>query len=113
MSDHQKYGKTNDTDYQQYLTFGIALAYEAGDVMRRWFGAKPESSWKLDDTIVTVADKEVNRLVIERINEEYPEHGVDGEEESAKTDHNHVWVCDPIDGTNLFARNVPMSVFSL
>ena len=100
-------------DNKTYLEFAKSVAYEAGDIMRKYFGQKPDSEIKEDDTIVTVADKEINRLVIERVQAAYPDHAVDGEEESHKQNTLHYWVCDPIDGTMPFAANLAISVFSL
>lgn len=97
----------------EYLEFAKALAKEAGDVMRKYFGQSPESELKEDDTIVTIADKEINSLVIQKVKSSYPDHDIDGEEESHRNDASHVWVCDPIDGTNPFAMELPVSVFSL
>jgi len=100
-------------DNKQYLTFAKELAYEAGTIMKKYFGKKPEFGFKEDETIVTVADTEVNSMVIERVRQAYPEHGVDGEEESHGEKTEYMWVCDPIDGTNPFAMGLPISVFSL
>jgi len=99
---------------QEYLEFAKELAYEAGKIMRKYFDQElTESRYKLDDTIVTVADEEINQLVIERVRETYPEHGVWGEEDSFNEGANQLWVCDPIDGTAMFARGIPMAMFSL
>jgi fructose-1,6-bisphosphatase/inositol monophosphatase family enzyme len=62
---------------------------------------------------VTVADEEIHRFVIERVRETYPEHGVFGEEGSENAEREYLWLCDPIDGTDMFARGVPVAVFSL
>lgn len=97
----------------EYLDFAKKLAYEAGDIMKKYFGKNPDSELKEDETIVTIADKEVNSMVIARVRDTYPEHSVDGEEESDIKETMYVWVCDPIDGTNLFAVGLPVSVFSL
>src|SRR5882757_6693524 len=100
-----------DTD--RYLQFAKQLAYDAGAIMKKYFGKQPAHEYKEDETIVTIADKEVNSLVIDRVKEAYPDHAVDGEEESFTNDTEYVWVCDPIDGTNPFAMELPVSVFSL
>lgn len=97
----------------EYLAFAKTLAYEAGAIMKKHFGQNPDASFKEDETIVTVADKEINSLVIERVKAVYPEHAIDGEEESHGEKGECVWVCDPIDGTNPFAMQLPVSVFSL
>jgi len=100
-------------DTTHYLEFAKKLAYEAGDIMKKYFGKDPEFNFKEDDMIVTIADKEVNSMVIKRVQTAYPTHAVDGEEESHAKETDHVWVCDPIDGTNPFAMELPVSVFSL
>lgn len=100
-------------DSQRYLEFAKAVAYEGGEMMRQYFGKNPESEFKGDDTIVTIADKEINDMVIDRVRVAFPGHAIDGEEASYAQDTKHVWVCDPIDGTNPFAMTVAVSVFSL
>lgn len=100
--------------YQDYLEFAKLLAYEAGSIMLKYYGQKPEETIKDDKTIVTIADKEINDMVITRVHEKYPDHDIDGEEASHKAnDSSSVWVCDPIDGTNPFAMEIPLSVFSV
>ena len=97
----------------EYLEFAKQVAYEAGAVMKKYFGQNPDASFKEDETIVTIADKEINSLVIERVKAAYPDDAVDGEEQSHGEKKSRVWVCDPIDGTNPFAMQLPVSVFSL
>ena len=65
-----------------------------------------------DKTIVTLADTEINSYLIKRVKEKYPSHCVDREEEQfGKIDY--VWVCDQVDGTAMYARHIPVAVFSL
>ncbi|MDR1032910.1 MAG: inositol monophosphatase, partial [Candidatus Nomurabacteria bacterium] len=97
-----------------YLEFARRLAYAAGGVMLKYFRLGGGiSHYKEDNTIVTKADTEINQMVIDRVRATYPGHGVYGEEDSFGRDKNELWVCDPIDGTNMFARGVPVAVFSL
>lgn len=98
---------------EEYLNFAKSVAKGAGDVMRKYFRSDASFIVKPDDTLVTIADEEINRLVIDRVGKKYPEHSVDGEEESIDNNSEYVWVCDPIDGTALFNADIPMSVFSL
>ncbi len=100
-------------DYQEYLDFAKALALEAGEIMRKYFGADPDSRFKHDNSIVTIADEEINDLVIKRVKQAYPDHDIDGEEASDQNGSKYVWACDPIDGTAKFAAQLPVSVFSL
>ena len=96
----------------EYLEFAQKIALEAGNIMKKYFSKKDISSYKGDKTIVTLADKEINALLIKRVKEKFPEHSVDGEEEQFGRSK-YVWVCDPIDGTAMYARDIPVAVFSL
>lgn len=97
---------------EEYLEFAKEIAYKAKEITLKYFTKKFDSSYKLDDTIVTNVDIEINKYLIERVKEVYPEHSVMGEEESYGNS-NVVWICDPVDGTAMYARGIPVSVFSL
>jgi histidinol-phosphatase len=94
-----------------YLEFGVQTAYEAGRLTLGYFGtetARPE--FKADDTPVTVADREAERLIRARIGARYPKHAILGEEygEDEGSDPDYRWIVDPIDGTKSFVRGVPL-----
>ena len=97
---------------QKYLKFAKDIAYKAGKIMIKYFEDNSEVSYKLDQTIVTKADTEINQYLIKKVKETFPTHSVDGEEEQFGKS-NYVWVCDPIDGTAMYARGIPVAVFSL
>ena len=100
------------TNYAQYLEFAKEVSYEAGKIMKKYFSEDNGANYKNDKTIVTKADIEINKMLIKRVKEKYPEHSVDGEEEQfGKSEY--VWVCDPIDGTAMYASHIPVAVFSL
>lgn len=99
---------------EQYLEFAKQLAKEAEEIALKYFSFETESTWKGDDTPLTIADTEINNLVIKRINETYPDHSIYGEEKSdRKVGSEYIWVCDPIDGTMAFACGLPIFVFSI
>ena len=57
--------------------------------------------------VVTEADREAQRTVVDVVREEYPDDAVVGEEEDALKavpDGGSTWVVDPIDGTNNYVR---------
>ena len=97
---------------KKYLEFAKEIANEAGKIMIKYFNNNNGASYKGDKTIVTLADKEINTYLIKRVKEEFPTHSVDGEEEQFGNS-DYVWVCDPIDGTAMYARHIPVAVFSL
>ena len=102
----------NDNKFEEYLEFAKDIAKYAGEVMIKYFNHNNGASYKGDKTIVTLADTEINSYLIKKVKEKYPSHSVDGEEEQfGKSDY--VWVCDPVDGTAMYARHIPVAVFSL
>lgn len=98
----------------RYREVALDLAKQAGEIMLRYFQRGIEVTTKDNDTPLTIADTAINNLVVETIHREFPTHGIIAEE--GGTDYSNqefVWVCDPIDGTISFARNIPTSAFSL
>ena len=100
-------------ELNEYLDFAKAVAQEAGEIMRKYFISEVQHYFKEDKTIVTIADEKINQLVINRVQETYPEHSVLGEEASSDKQHQYAWICDPIDGTNPYSKGIPVSTFSL
>lgn len=97
---------------EKYLEFAKDIAKVSGEIMKKYFQSENGADYKFDNTIVTKADKEINDYLIQRVKSEFPTHSVDGEEEQfGKSDY--VWVCDPVDGTAMYARHIPVAVFSL
>lgn len=96
----------------KYMEFAKEIASYAGKIMLEYFNLDKASEYKEDETIVTIVDKKINKHLIEKVKEKYPEHSVIGEEESYGNS-NQIWICDPIDGTAMYARKIPVSVFSL
>lgn len=98
---------------EDYLAFAEKIALEAGSVMLKYFKMGVESKEKVDKTVVTRADEEINKLVIKKVEDSYPNTSVQGEEASLNKSSKMVWVCDPVDGTEPFSKGIPISVFSL
>jgi myo-inositol-1(or 4)-monophosphatase len=98
------------TDLIGYLEFATRLAKDAGDIARKYFSHETDFIVKDDNSPVTMADTEINRLVISRCREAYPDIDVLGEEESdIKGEGKLLWVCDPIDGTIPYSLGMPIS----
>lgn len=99
--------------HQKELEFATNIARQAGDIMRKYYYGDQGVVIKNDNTPVTIADKEINDLLIEKIKQEFPEDGVLGEEAVWEPTRDRLWVCDPIDGTVAYIMHVPTSMFSL
>lgn len=103
-------------DYTQELEFAKQLAKAAGEIARGYFVETGELVIKAEDNSpVTEADIRINNMVIERIQETYPDIGVLGEEASLNVENKDglLWVLDPIDGTIPFTLHIPISTFCL
>ena len=95
---------------EKYLEFAKEIAWEAGKLTLGYFQAGVRPEWKDDDSPVTIADKQAEKLIRERIEAKFPSHAILGEEFEAKetADASHRWIIDPIDGTKSFIRGVPL-----
>lgn len=97
----------------EHLEFAKELAFEAGHIMKKYFLAEELGlETKSDNTPVTLADKEINELVINKVKTRFPDHGVLGEENSFGLDRSALWVVDPLDGTINFSSGIPPFAFS-
>lgn len=97
-----------------YIDFLELIAKQSWEVIKNNFKLWMSKEYKWDDTPVTKTDKEINSLIITKINELYATHSVKWEEESnMKNESDYVWVCDPVDWTIPFSSGLPICTFSL
>ncbi len=98
-----------DLDYIKRT--GIAAAYEGGNVLRSYFGQKPEIRKKGAINLVTRADTESEKAIIETIRSRFPDHTILAEESGLDTGAHgsrsrNRWIIDPLDGTTNFAHEL-------
>ena len=93
-----------------FVETAAQIACEAGSLLRYYFERRVSFEMKGDFDLVTEADKASEKLVIERLKKNFPEHGIVAEEgggnESATSDYR--WYVDPLDGTTNFAHSYPV-----
>lgn len=84
------------------------VARRAGELALRYAAQGVEREDKEDDSPVTVADRECERLIVSELRRAFPGDGFLGEEgaEDAGTSGRR-WIVDPIDGTRDFVRGLP------
>ena len=94
---------------EEFIDFAERLADASGVVARRYFRSGLAVEDKPDRSPVTLADREAETVLRERIAEAYPDHGVVGEEQGQdRPGAEFVWVVDPIDGTKRFITGNPL-----
>ncbi len=101
-------------DYSTELDFAKKLALKAGKTMIQYFDGDQKVKLKKDNSAVTIADIEINEMVIKELLKKFPNDGIIGEERSISTyGMGRIWFCDPVDGTAAYTWGVPTSMFSL
>jgi myo-inositol-1(or 4)-monophosphatase len=90
-----------------YVDAAIEIAREAGQVLLAHRGAAFELKGAYD--LVTAADRASEELVVGRLRDRFPEHGIVAEEGGRAEMHATMrWYVDPLDGTTNFAHGFPM-----
>ncbi len=98
-----------EAELRAWLELGRSMCDAADEIAMRWFRRDVPTSTKPDRTFVTEADREIERLVRERIRTAHPDHGLVGEEYGEEAAGARIrWFIDPIDGTHNFIRGVPL-----
>jgi histidinol-phosphatase len=90
------------------LDLALALADEADALTLPAFDAGAAATAKADGTPVTETDGVVERVLRERLAAERPADRVLGEELGEAGSGERQWVLDPLDGTEWFARGIPV-----
>ena len=92
----------------ELLATANTAAAAAAEVIRHYYGGSFDISMKADNSPVTQADVESERVIRHIIAEQFPAHGFFGEETgSERLDSDYLWLVDPIDGTKSFVRGYP------
>ena len=90
------------------------IAREAGGLLLEYFHRRVKIEYKGDADLVTEADRNSEKLILERIRKQWPTHEVIGEEGArVETGGDYRWYVDPLDGTTNFAHGFPVFCVSL
>jgi histidinol-phosphatase len=93
--------------WEREIEAARAAARQAGELALRHqrAGVRPEA--KPDQSPVTIADKESERLIVDLLSRAFPGDGFLGEEGGSREGTSgRRWIIDPIDGTRDFVRGV-------
>ena len=92
------------------------MTQAAGDVLREYYGRKPEGLGSKSSTtdLVSDADREAERAIRELLEAERPDDGLLAEEGShAEARSGRRWIVDPLDGTINFLYGFPAWAVSI
>jgi myo-inositol-1(or 4)-monophosphatase len=99
---------------EDFLPAMSAIAIEAGGLLLKYFQQKIKIEYKGDADLVTAADRASEKLIRERISEQFPTHDVMGEEQGLNdSGSEYRWYVDPLDGTTNFAHGFPVFCVSI
>ncbi len=98
----------------QYLHDLEPIAREAGALLMTYFDRHIKIEYKGDVDLVTAADRASEKLIVERLQARWPEHGIVGEEGTrSDVEADYRWFVDPLDGTTNFAHGYPVFCVSI
>ncbi len=98
----------------QYLHDLEPIAREAGALLMTYFDRHIKIEYKGDVDLVTAADRASEKLIVERLQARWPQHGIVGEEGTrSDVEADYRWFVDPLDGTTNFAHGYPVFCVSI
>lgn len=105
--------------HQQLLSVATTAAQTGGEVLTRYWRDgvhmrnKSDAGGKTYD-LISDADIESENAIVQCIRREFPDHEILGEEgQAGDTGAEHLWIIDPLDGTNNYAHRVPHFAVSI
>lgn len=91
------------------LNAAIEIAQLGGDSTLKHFKQQINVDLKGDESPVTVADQQAEKIMRAEISARFPDHGILGEEFGAHNEGADIqWILDPIDGTKSFIHGIPL-----
>lgn len=109
-------------ELEEFLTSALEAAFGAGNILRKYWGnlSKIEEKSHSGD-LVTIADRESEKFIIELLHARYPAHAILGEESGALftgteiegSTSKFIWIIDPLDGTTNYTHQFPLFAVSI
>jgi myo-inositol-1(or 4)-monophosphatase len=96
---------------EEWLDIAVAIGSEAGRALVHRFEVGVDVEQKSNHIdLVTEADREAERIIVGRLTEAFPDHGILAEESGSRGNDDPAalrWTVDPLDGTTNFAHGYP------
>jgi histidinol phosphatase-like enzyme (inositol monophosphatase family) len=95
--------------YERELAVARRIATSSAELALKYFAQGIQAEDKMDDSPVTIADRESEVFIAKALEDVFPEDGQIGEEGVSKASRSgRTWIIDPIDGTRDFIRGNPL-----
>lgn len=98
-----------------YLEFCTRVVRETGTFLLEKMDQPHTTKSKTSSIdLVTEIDEQAQAMIVGHIREEFPDHGILAEEDDLNdTDHDYIWIVDPIDGTTNYWHRLPFFTISV
>jgi myo-inositol-1(or 4)-monophosphatase len=110
-------------DLSRYLDAAFAACDGASQILNSYFGNLRMIDEKFQAGLVSEADRESEKFIIDLLQSRFPEHGILGEESglfsglasenSQSTNGSALWMIDPLDGTTNYIHQFPFFCISI
>ena len=101
-------------DIESIQRTGIAAAYKSGKLLRSYMGEHFAIRKKGLKDLVTDADTQSEKIILDTIRKKFPNHAILAEESGTKHgNEKYQWIIDPLDGTINFAHQLPFFAISI
>jgi len=97
-----------------FTEFAVSTAREAGQILKKRLNTPHTIDYKGTINLVTEADRMSEALILERLQQRFPDHSILTEESPASDKNSEYrWIIDPLDGTTNYAHGYPVFCVSI
>lgn len=105
---------TDISHWQSMLETAKAAAKAAGEFQKEKWNTGFKVEYKSEINLVTEVDKASEKMIIDCISKDFPDHDILAEEgQGPRKDSMYKWIIDPLDGTTNFAHSYPLWCVSI
>jgi myo-inositol-1(or 4)-monophosphatase len=101
---------------EKYLAIATQAALDGGEILRKYWGKLEHIEEKGGSgDLVTEADKQSEKIILDLLQSNFPEHQILAEESGIIGNENseYLWAIDPLDGTTNYAHGYPVCAVSI
>jgi 3'(2'), 5'-bisphosphate nucleotidase len=94
-------------DLSKELRVAKELSIRAGSAILKVYADTFDIEYKEDESPITLADKNSNKIIVEGLKRKFPEYAIlseESEDDKARLNNDWCWIVDPLDGTKEFIK---------